>query len=179
MTTKSNRDTVILERRFFPKDSVIINEGEEGDAAFLIQSGQVEIFKTIDEKRFVIAELGTGAIFGEMTLLFNHNRTASAYALEDCNLIIINRQTLNQKLAKSDPTIRAVIQALVKRLEISTTKWAENSLYVDFAEAVHDLFKRAMQTMPRENIPAFKKEAGPIVEDFIRVITKYNQDSDQ
>lgn len=176
MGKTTNRDTVILERRFFPKDSLIINEGDEGDAAFLIQSGQVEIFKTIDEKRFAVAELGSGDIFGEMTLLYDHARTASAYASTDCNLIIINRQMFQQKVAKSDPTIRALLMALVKRLEVSTTKWAENSLYVDFSEAVHDLFKRAMDSMPRENVKDFKKEAAPVVEQFISLIGKHSVD---
>lgn len=172
----SNRDTVILERRFFPKDANIIKEGDEGHSAFLIQSGEVQIFKTMDGKQLTLAEIGSGAIFGEMTLLFDEKRTASARALTDCNLIVINRQTLDEKLRKSDPTIRAIMQSLVKRLDTSTKKWVETSLYVDFADAMQDLFTKAIDQIPHDNKKPFKRDAGPIVEEFIWLVEKYSQE---
>ena len=80
MSTK--RDTLILERRFFPEGGIIINEGEDGDVAYLIQSGTIEIFKTLNGKQMPLAEMEAGDIFGEMTLLFEQKRTAMSSCSE-------------------------------------------------------------------------------------------------
>ncbi len=106
--TKKPRDTVILERRFVPRYTHIITEGEEGSSAFLIQAGSVEISSTHNGRKVVLGNLQTGEIFGEMSLIRNTPRTATVEALEDCNLIIITRQALKAKLDGSDPTIRAI-----------------------------------------------------------------------
>ena len=55
---KSRHDTVILERRFVPKDQVLIKEGEFGQQAYLIQSGEVLVFISKDgkEHRFIRAD---------------------------------------------------------------------------------------------------------------------------
>lgn len=171
MSTK--RDTLILERRFFPEGGIIINEGEDGDVAYLIQSGTIEIFKTLNGKQMLLAEMEAGDIFGEMTLLFEQKRTASARAKTDCNLIVINRQLLEYKLHKSDPTIRAITKAMVKRLDFSTQTLAEKTAFTNFEEAINALLVKALDEIPDVEEKNFKKEALPIVEQLIAVIHKY------
>lgn len=167
------KDTLILERRFFPEGAIIISEGEDGDVAYLVQSGSVEIFKTINAREMFLAEMEAGDIFGEMSLLFDIKRTASARTKSDCNLIVINRQLLESKLRKSDPTIRAITQAMVKRLGFSTQSLAEKSMFVDFEEVLNAVLIRAMDEIPLDQQKDFKKEALPIIEQLIEVIHRY------
>ena len=113
---KKPHDTVILERRFVPKDQVIIKEGEFGSQAYLIQSGEVLVYLSKDGKDVELARLEPGQIVGEMAVIFDGPRTASVKALSDCNLIVISRQQFEYKLSESDPTIRAIVSMLSKRI---------------------------------------------------------------
>ena len=61
---------------------VICREGEEGDAVYLIESGQVEIRK----KNKTLTVFGPGRVFGEMALFENARRSADAVAVTDCRL---------------------------------------------------------------------------------------------
>ncbi|MCB9981372.1 MAG: cyclic nucleotide-binding domain-containing protein, partial [Rhodospirillales bacterium] len=112
----SRGSTVILERRFVPKGTLIMEEGEPGNCAYLIQSGVVEVFTQNEGRELRLAKLDLGQIFGEMALIFDELRTASVRALEDCNLIVITRQSFQAKLGKTDPTIAAIVKMLTQRV---------------------------------------------------------------
>ena len=109
-------NTVILERRFIPKGQIIIQNGEYGQEAFLIQSGQVQVFIAKDDKDVELARLEAGQIVGEMAFISDGPRTASVRATQDCNLIVISRQQFQEKLKESDPTVRALVHMLSQRI---------------------------------------------------------------
>lgn len=133
------RDRVILERRFVPKGRVIIKEGDEGYSAYLIQSGEVEIYSKNEEDQEVsLAKLGTGEICGEMALISDGIRTASVRTVQDCNLVIITRAAFEEKLKRSDTTIQAVVQMLIRRI-VSSNK----ERLVDQIEQGKDIDKKA------------------------------------
>jgi CRP-like cAMP-binding protein len=113
---KKPREPVILDRRSVGEGFVVMREGEAGTVAYLIQSGRVEAYSEIEGKRVSLGILGPGEIFGEMALFNDGKRTASVQALEDCNLILITRQSLEEKLRKTDPTIRAIVRMAFHRL---------------------------------------------------------------
>lgn len=114
-----SKERVILERRFVPRDTVIIKQGEEAYAAYLIQSGSVQVYQEKEGKRKNLATLGIGEICGEMALIGEDVRTACVVTLEDCNLIVISRSAFEQKLKKTDVTIQAVVKMLIKRIKDS------------------------------------------------------------
>ncbi len=68
-------------RTFVPGD-VLLREGDTGDAAYLIESGHVEISKMVDGRRVVLNTLGPGAIVGEMALIDRAPRSATVTAVE-------------------------------------------------------------------------------------------------
>ena len=75
-----------------PKGTSIINQGEQGDALFIIEDGRCEV--VVEESpghQIVIAFLGPGDFFGEMALISEETRTASVRALEDCQLLTLDR----------------------------------------------------------------------------------------
>ena len=122
------RDRIILERRFVPKGSTIIKEGDEGYAAYLIQSGEVDVYSTSEDgNRIALAKLGTGEICGEMALIGDGVRSASVCAASDCNLVVITRVAFEEKLKRSDATVRAVMKMLIRRIISSNEERRTNA----------------------------------------------------
>jgi CRP/FNR family transcriptional regulator, cyclic AMP receptor protein len=84
-----------VEEQPFSKDSVIVKEGSEGDCLYLVKSGSVRVEKQRDGKALVLAELGAGAFFGEMSLILEgvpHSATVSANG--KCEILLIRRLDL-------------------------------------------------------------------------------------
>lgn len=91
----------LAEPRFFPKNSVIIKEGESGDSMFIMSAGEVNITKRLTltlgqdlpkDKQMIRLRAEDGVSFGEMALLENDTRTATVTALTDCRLLELNRE---------------------------------------------------------------------------------------
>ena len=102
----------VLERKVFYADQMIFKEGDMGDRAYLIQDGQVQILKN----GAPLATLGKGELFGEMALVDDQPRMASAKAVADVSVVVINRETFREKLAKSDPFVRGLLNIFVRNI---------------------------------------------------------------
>ncbi|MBT4700774.1 MAG: cyclic nucleotide-binding domain-containing protein, partial [Rhodospirillaceae bacterium] len=97
---------------------VIFNEGEEGTEAYIVSSGEVEIYRQSGNKEAILAVLGQGSIIGEMSLIDNQPRMASARALENTELLIISQENLSvrlNRLGQNDKVLRQVMDVLVER----------------------------------------------------------------
>jgi len=81
----------LLHQRSFIKDEVIFDQGEEGQALYIIESGLVLICRQGQPAAGRIAELGPGRLFGELALLDNSPRVAQARAAENCTLAVLFR----------------------------------------------------------------------------------------
>lgn len=74
----------------FKAGEIIFRQGYPGDHAYIIQSGEVAIIKEHDDgSRETLAILKTGEMFGEIAVLDDVNRTATAQAHTDCVLQIM------------------------------------------------------------------------------------------
>ncbi|MGE5503319.1 MAG: cyclic nucleotide-binding domain-containing protein [Actinomycetota bacterium] len=102
----------VLERKVFYAGANIFKEGDSGDRAYLIQDGQVEIVKN----GVALATIGKGELFGEMALVDDQPRMATAKAVTDVSCIIISRDVFKEKLAKSDPFIRGLLNIFVRNI---------------------------------------------------------------
>lgn len=83
---------------------------------FIIQSGQVKISKVVDDNEVILAVLQRGDFFGEMALLENKPRSASAIAHEDCVLMAVNRKNFDQMVATQAQLITRLTITLAERL---------------------------------------------------------------
>lgn len=101
---------------------VIFREGDPGDDAYILERGRIEISIGDDGARRVIAELGPGEIFGEMALIANAPRSATAATLEPCTLLVLRRNRLLKPIETADPIMRLTIQMMVERLN-DATRW--------------------------------------------------------
>jgi uncharacterized protein (TIGR02266 family) len=94
---------------------IIIEEGTSGDWVYVIHSGAVEISKTIEGKKYIVARLGPGEVFGELGFLGTVQRTATARAVGETCVGIIDRTYLDSEYNKLSSEFRAVLNALVRR----------------------------------------------------------------
>ncbi len=103
-------------RRHCPKDTVVFFENEEGDSFFMILAGRVKVTILGDDGREVILTmLAPGDFFGEMSLLDNEPRSATAIAAEDTELLCLARVDF-EKVATKRSITRALIKTLTQRL---------------------------------------------------------------
>ncbi len=100
----------------FYKNQIIFREGQLGNVGYLIKTGEVTIFKMIDDKKKLLANLGPGEVFGEMGVVIESPRTAFAQAGEYCDLVVIDKDTLHGLLKKSPKLIQSITLLLMQRL---------------------------------------------------------------
>ncbi len=138
--------------RTYHKGKVIFHEGQESKIAYMIKSGTVDIFKMIDKKKTVMASLRRGDIFGEMSLLANQKRTASAEASSFCELVVITEEMMNKLLKSSPATVKKMLELLAKRVAATDLKTgsAEQSDSFLALATILDLAYREFAYTPRD-----------------------------
>ncbi len=94
----------------------IFHEGEPGQQMYIIQSGTVRITKAFNGKPHVLAELGKGEFFGEMAIVSQIQRTASATAVSETQLLAFDRQGFQSMIEKNAKIAMNVIDKLCRRL---------------------------------------------------------------
>lgn len=102
--------------REYPKDTMIMAESSAGAEMFIIQSGEVAISKIVNGNEVTLAVLKKGDMFGEMALLENKPRSASAIARSSCKLMVVNRANFNQMVASQPQLIARLTTTLAERL---------------------------------------------------------------
>jgi len=83
-------DGLMHERRYL-KDEIIFDEGEEGQALYLVMSGRVQLSRGPEGSLRLQTELGPGSFFGDLALLDNSPRSAQARALDACEMAVFFR----------------------------------------------------------------------------------------
>jgi signal transduction histidine kinase/predicted CoA-binding protein len=98
------------------KGEFLFHEGDTGEHAYVIQSGQIEILKTSNGREVLLALRQMGEVIGEMALLDAAPRFASARAKIDCQLLSISHVHLGKLLDTSPSAARAMLYTITARL---------------------------------------------------------------
>ena len=106
----------IIQRQTYQAGDRIFKEGDEGNMAYVVQSGEVEIVREIDGVETVLGTVGQGGMFGEMALIDSKPRMAMARCSKGSTIIVVSRAMFEEKLAKSDPFIRGLLNILVNNI---------------------------------------------------------------
>jgi len=100
-----------------PAGTVIFKENEPGQDMYIIQAGNVKITKQVRDIEKTLVVLGRGEFFGEMSILNDKPRSASAVAADECELLVIDRKTF-EAMIKGNPEIALrIIKKLAARLQ--------------------------------------------------------------
>lgn len=97
-------------------DEIIFREGDLGTEMYIIQEGKVEILKQFRGENQQLAMLGQGDFFGEMSILEDQPRAATARAATDVTLLQINGTTFDQMLRKNPEVAVRMMRKLSRRL---------------------------------------------------------------
>lgn len=168
-------DSPILERRSVAKDQVLINEGDFGHQAYLIQSGEMKVYLTKDGEEVEVARLGAGQIVGEMALVFDGPRTASVKAVMDSNLIVISRMMFEDKLKDSDPTIRAILLMLSRRiLDGNNTLLKNRGDVQDLKDAARGVYENIAVKLPMNQLYTLQSTVLPKLQELFEALDSFS-----
>lgn len=108
-----------LEERVFARDTVVFEEGDEGDALFLIKAGaaSVLLIDPVIGLKYELARLRTGQVFGEMALLGRKRRSATVRTTEPTSCLVLDRNTLLMIVERVPQVGLAIAEVLAERVE--------------------------------------------------------------
>lgn len=169
-------DTPILERRFIAKGQIVIKEGDFGHQAYLIQSGEMLVYLASEEKEVEVARLGPGEIVGEMALIFDGPRTANVKAVVDSNLIVISRTMFEEKIRDSDPTIRAIVAMLSRRIvEANNVRLNKKDDLGDLKETTQTIYENIAVKLPKNQLFTLQNTVLPKLHEFFEAIEAFKE----
>lgn len=100
----------------FDKGEIILKEGSPGNEAYVINSGKIEVIKTVNSIEVVLAILSEGQIFGEMSLIDEAPRSATIRTLESTDVTIINREEFNELFYTNPEILSIFLKNIFERL---------------------------------------------------------------
>lgn len=130
------------------RGSIIFNEGDPGNGLYLIKSGKIQILTSVGKgEEKVFATLGEGEVFGEMAIIENEKRSATAKAIEDSVLYFFPRDVALAALERSPKMAFCLLREISRRLREFNKHYIEEVLQAErlaivgrFARSiVHDL----------------------------------------
>lgn len=102
--------------RIYPQGGVIFQEGDEGRDMYFVLAGRIRLEKKASRVRKVLAELGPGEYFGEMAALLEAPRTATANAVEESDVAVIDGGTLRRLLRQNDEMSMFMMKEFAQRI---------------------------------------------------------------
>ncbi|MCA3014855.1 MAG: Crp/Fnr family transcriptional regulator [Myxococcaceae bacterium] len=99
-----------------PPGTVLVREGEPGKEMYVIQAGKVRIWKKVRDVEKVLATLGPGEFFGEMSIISNKPRSASATVEETARVLVIDPRTFEAMIRNNSEIAVRMIKKLSERL---------------------------------------------------------------
>lgn len=104
------------ETRFFKAGTVIFHQGDQANEMFVIKSGEVRI----QLGNRTLSELSTDAIFGEMALIDNEPRSATAIAATDAELVAVSEKQFLFMVGQTPYFALKVMRVLAQRLRATS-----------------------------------------------------------
>lgn len=119
-----------LRHHLFGRGEAICKQGEPGSTFYIIKSGLVGVRVKKDETEVEVARLQPGGYFGEMSLLTGDVRSTTCVALEDSELVCLDRDTFSVLLQENPPVAQAMSDILATRSQETQKKLSEKGTEV-------------------------------------------------
>lgn len=116
--SREERDHLVRQVRVesYAAGEVPVKQGEAGDSFYIIKQGRVEVVvEKSPGETVVVATLGTGNFFGEMSLLMGWTRTASIRVIDDAELIVIDKESFGATLSNNPSIVESLSHILSER----------------------------------------------------------------
>lgn len=125
-----------LKHCFLEAGSIVVEEGDQGAEMYFVLRGEVKICKMVSGEPIVLATLRGGSFFGEMALMNDEPRKASAVTTEFSDLLVLGKEDF-RRLRHAFPTMFQPFEAEVARRRAQTTQMVQRvdaTLFKDDAE---------------------------------------------
>jgi len=121
------------EERHYTTGQAIFREGDAGDGIYVIKSGEVEISVVVGShgERKVFAREGPGALFGELAIVDNQPRSASAIAGGETSVYFIPREVLLAAMTRSPEFMTRLMQGITQRLREFNRQYVDEVLQTE------------------------------------------------
>jgi EAL domain-containing protein (putative c-di-GMP-specific phosphodiesterase class I) len=102
-------------KKNFSSGEVLVREGERGECAYIIESGNVEILVLRAGQLIQIGTRGAGSLVGELAMIDDKPRTATVRAIDDCTVLEITREDFAHRVESADPVLQMVMRVITAR----------------------------------------------------------------
>lgn len=155
--------------RTYDGKDIIFAEGEPGEELYIVQAGRVKIFKLLNGHEVLLNVMKDGDIFGEMALLDNKPRFASAIPLEISNIITISKANF-ANITETNPQLMSKVISLLSERVWTSYKKSVNSKIVDPAYRFADMLLIIAEQNKIKIAPRVKYNYKISPEDFLRMM---------
>jgi len=127
--------------RVVPSGTLLFHENDPGEEMFIIQIGKVKISKKVRNIEKTLVVLGKGEFFGEMAILNDKPRSATAEVVEDSEILVIDRKTFETMIRGNAEIALRIIKKLSARLQEADNQ-IENLMIRDNTSRIVDLLAK-------------------------------------
>jgi CRP/FNR family transcriptional regulator len=114
--------------RTFPAGTRVFHEGDDSDACYIVKEGSFRVTREHSDGRAItLATLGRGEIFGELAMLDGDQRSASAEALTEGELLALPAADVRSLLARHPEISLKLVAGLVRRLRAANVRLSRQS----------------------------------------------------
>ncbi len=111
---------ILMHRKTFQSGVNIITVAQPGDLVYILLEGTVKIYvDQLDGSEVILAFLGPGDTFGEMSMVDSAGRSANVVALEDCLCLLIDRSAFHQCLRSTKGLSYNLVKLMSRRLRLA------------------------------------------------------------
>ncbi len=141
------------------KGDIVFYEGETGETMYIIYKGKIKITKKARDVETTLAVLGEGDFFGEMAIIEDYPRSATAIVDEDSTkLIVIDRKVFESQIQTNPKIILQILKKMSARIR-DTDKQIENLM-------LQDLVSRIVGTLKMLSDKTKKEDDGSVAFDY-------------
>jgi CRP-like cAMP-binding protein len=151
--------------RVFRAGEIIFSEYEPGDAFYMIQSGRVRLVKIIGDFEKTLDILEPSDMFGEMAILENSPRSATAIAIDEVTVLEFNRQNFEILLMGNPQVALMLLKVFAKRIFNSKRKFMILTLE-DPQAKIADVFLMLDESQPNLDRTTERREFRTTVDDI-------------
>ena len=137
----------VASERTYPKNAVVLTEGEMGDSLYMIQSGKVKVVIGDEEGRELILKiLGPGDFFGEMSMIDKQPRSASVTTIEPATFLVLSNAAFERCVEQAPRIANMVMRILAQRVREADRKIGTLALMDVYGRVASTLLELAVYT---------------------------------
>src|SRR5204863_6766455 len=123
-----------MQRTIFAEGQILVREGDAAGGVFRLLSGTVDVVRELDGHPILLGKVGAGQFLGEMSVIENRPRSATARAAGEVEAEILTPAEFLDEIASSPQAARELIRRLCQRLREADDRIVNDERVIDWAD---------------------------------------------